>query len=228
MYLPDTRMSGSPLFMDTTPKGGRPPRVGVYIEGGKDIHFHGTRFHNVDVPVLAKNSSNITLTGTSATFDQDYQRPSGEPKPSGGRRSSGWTPAIEPRPSLPVFCPKCNTIFPTRSQFASVTDLNVWENTEQCPNCDYPEARMSEGIFNVTRDAIEIIFAPDTTREMLEAFTLIAKRAVTGEYSKQTAVKEAERLSPKLAKLLKRGFKYGLANYLRVCARLSQQSILHS
>jgi hypothetical protein len=124
-------------------------------------------------------------------------------------------------PAFPALCPKCQTIFPVTLPFihpnAKIDTLILNRNVANCPNCGYEEARISDGVFKVAGDTIEIISAPDITVAMLKAFAEIARRTAAGEINPTEAVAEANAISPKLGFLLGTG----LANGLSVAALLS-------
>jgi ssDNA-binding Zn-finger/Zn-ribbon topoisomerase 1 len=113
---------------------------------------------------------------------------------------TAWT--APPSTALPAYCPNCGTIFPSHFRVRRSPFPNAfWGNKEQCPNCR-SWAEVSERVFRFTNDAIEIISAPDFTREMLRFVEDIAKRAKSGDLSQTDAVEHVNTISPKLGQLL--------------------------
>jgi hypothetical protein len=96
--------------------------------------------------------------------------------------------------------------------------MNLVDNKVNCPVCGFEEAKVANGVFNITNDAIEVISAPDITVEMLKAFAGVAQRVSEGAISAKEAITEAEAIAPKLGALLRRGLEdiNGLANILVV------------
>lgn len=48
--------------------------IGIYIENCKDIKLTGNRFHNIDRPVVAKNTKGLMARGNVATYDENQFR----------------------------------------------------------------------------------------------------------------------------------------------------------
>ena len=105
--------------------------------------------------------------------------------------------------SLPAYCPKCKSIFPFSeigiAEGVSVALSNIGTN---CPVCGFKDARVSDGVYKATKDAIEILSGPDSTRAMAEALKLVVERFASGELSREQAVQQASDLSPKYGTLL--------------------------
>lgn len=120
---------------------------------------------------------------------------------------------------LPVYCPNCKSIFPSRffKLEGEIKHFAVQDVHENCPVCGFRHAKVSEGDFNITNDAIEVISGPDITVAMVKAFAEIARRTAAGEIKPEEAVAEANAISPKLGFLLGNG----LANGLSTVALLS-------
>jgi hypothetical protein len=110
---------------------------------------------------------------------------------------------------FPALCPRCGSIFP--SSIPMVPGRMVLEgNVENCPVCRYPYAAISEGIFRITNEAIQIVSAPDVTRAMLDALHQITKQAVDGLLPKEQAIERAAAVSPPYARLLEQMLGIGL------------------
>jgi len=105
--------------------------------------------------------------------------------------------------ALPAYCPKCHSIFPFRlieiAEGSGVSLTNIGTN---CPVCGFEGARVSDGIYRTTKNAIELLSGPDSTRIMLEALKALTERLAAGEITKDEALREATELSPKYAELI--------------------------
>lgn len=88
--------------------------------------------------------------------------------------------------------------------------VQISGNTVNCPVCGNPQAQISDGVYRATKDAIEVLSGPDSTRAMVEAFKALAERLKSGEISQPEAVKEAETISPRYAALLDTFIRIGL------------------
>ena len=115
--------------------------------------------------------------------------------------------------TLPAYCSNCSSVFPFKGIHVSgpgTVQLSMWNNTVNCPVCGNPKAVISEGIFNVTNETIEIVSAPEITRAMLAALKKISEQAATAEISEEQALKQARAISPRYAGVLEKAFKFGL------------------
>jgi hypothetical protein len=78
-----------------------------------------------------------------------------------------------------------------------------------CPICG-ATAPVSEGIFKSTKDTIELISGPDSTRAMLESLKLLAEKLSAGQIDRAEAIKQAAELSPTYAAAFEIFIKLGL------------------
>ncbi len=105
--------------------------------------------------------------------------------------------------ALPAYCPRCHSIFPFHgialSEGATVGLTTISTN---CPVCGFGDARVNDGVYRTTKNAIEILSGPDSTRIMMEALKALLEQLAAGEITKDTALEEAAELSPKYAALL--------------------------
>jgi|SRR5215213_927371 len=108
--------------------------------------------------------------------------------------------------ALPAYCPKCKSIFPARN-FIDIGP-GSWGKLENilvpCTVCGYADAKISDGIYSATNDAIHILLDPSTSQDMLAALKALAERAQAGKISNEEAEKEAEKISPKYAGLIRK------------------------
>lgn len=112
--------------------------------------------------------------------------------------------------SLPAQCqnPKCKAIFPSGFGMDG-KNISFFGCASQCPVCG-SNAEVVTGTFSVRDGILEIISAPDSSRDMLRAFLSIAEKAKEGTISEQEAVLEAKRINPKYAGILEVAFSRGM------------------
>lgn len=114
--------------------------------------------------------------------------------------------------ALPAYCPRCHSIFPFHGiALAPGVSIGLESNTTNCPVCGFGAARVADGIYRSTEDAIEVLSGPDSTRAMAEALKLVVERLKAGEISKEQALREAETISPRYAALVDRFSRHGFA-----------------
>jgi hypothetical protein len=80
--------------------------------------------------------------------------------------------------------------------------LNLSNIGTNCPVCGFGAARVSNGVYKATQEAVELLSGPDSTRAMLEALKAVAERLKAGEISKDEAIKQAGEISPRYATLV--------------------------
>jgi hypothetical protein len=114
-------------------------------------------------------------------------------------------------PRIPAQCPRCQAIFPTPISISNSSNIELRNNITNCPVCGFSEAKIAEGVFSATRDAIEVISGPDSTRAMVEALKQVAERLKQGKITKEEAVKQAEEISPRYAALVNAFASQGIA-----------------
>lgn len=105
--------------------------------------------------------------------------------------------------ALPAFCPNCKSIFPFRGiGLGEGVTIGLENIATNCPVCGFGNAKVSDGIFRATKDAVELVSGPEITRELLEALHKLTQRLSAGEIDKVEAIREASALSSKYATLL--------------------------
>jgi hypothetical protein len=88
--------------------------------------------------------------------------------------------------------------------------LGVSNIGTNCPVCGFGGAKVSDGVYRATQDAIELISGPDSTHEILEVLKTLAERLSSGEIDRAQAIRQAHDLSPKYAALFETFIKLGL------------------
>jgi len=105
--------------------------------------------------------------------------------------------------ALPAYCPRCHSIFPFHGiEIGEGATLSLTDNETNCPVCGFGGARVNDGVYRATKNAIELLSGPDITRIMMEALKALLERLAAGEITNDTALEEAAKLSPKYAALL--------------------------
>jgi hypothetical protein len=56
-----------------------------------------------------------------------------------------------------------SVFFPSRNYNFGGLYFEAWDNEEPCPECGFERAKLSEGIFDLKKDAVRVLSAPDIT-----------------------------------------------------------------
>lgn len=113
--------------------------------------------------------------------------------------------------AFPAYCPHCKSIFPFKGiALGEGVSIGLENIVTNCPVCGFGEARVSDGVYRATKDAIEVLAGPDNTRAMAEALKTITERLVGGQITHAEAAEKAAELSQKYAALLESCSKLGL------------------
>jgi hypothetical protein len=193
--------------------------TGIKTRGPVDLDASRVTFDNVQRPWDIQGARSTKISGTRITNDPKLRGGS-----DGTRTSSGWHPGLG-GPPLPVFCGNCKTIFPSRNHTFSGQYFELWDNEEPCPGCGFEHAKLSEGIFNLAEDTVEVLSAPDITHAMLAATQFISDKVIAGEIAGEDAVVEYEAVTPKIGEVAKRAWSFGKSAFWTFAAIASIASL---
>jgi hypothetical protein len=72
-----------------------------------------------------------------------------------GKSHVGWMPIGGP--SMPARCSKCSAVFPSANY--KIRDSRFWsrDNEEVCPICGYEHAKVEDGLYDITEQAVRMI-----------------------------------------------------------------------
>lgn len=107
-------------------------------------------------------------------------------------------------PSPIAFCSSCGAIFKARligigSGSKNISFHNVGHS---CPNCG-ANARIADGVFDVTAEAVTIVKAPPLTRAIYESFARLIEEARYKEMEPDDFAKRAGAIHPEFGKAAK-------------------------
>lgn len=170
--------------------------TGVSIKD-TDFDARNISFDNVETPWDIQGGSG-SITGSRITNDPKISLRRGTINKSrvGWRRPNG--------PPLPAFCPKCKAVFPSRNYNIGSSEFWGFDNDETCPNCRYEHAKVADGLFDLSKETVAIIIAPEFSHAMLSQAAQIAASIVSGEISVTSAAEKIGFISPELASLFKK------------------------
>src|ERR1035437_2622121 len=97
---------------------------------------------------------------------------------------------------FPAFCPNCGSIFPSVIPALPGTTI-LEDNSQTCPVCGYPYAHISDGVFKISEEALEIISAPDITRTMLEGASVNHQKCRRRKPFQETSNRKGRLRSPR-------------------------------
>lgn len=112
-------------------------------------------------------------------------------------------------PEIPAQCPQCGCIFASGIEATNSRGLVLSDNKSRCPRCG-TMSPVAEGVFDATTETIRVIAGSRFTREMIDAFQGVVRDAAAGTVSQDEAIRRAEKIDPKLGRLLKQAFGFGL------------------
>lgn len=188
--------------------------VGIEGAPGASVDADNNHFDRVRQPYKLPNAGPSRVAGTRITND---------PKIADGSSRQGWRRA---GPSLPAFCPRCKSVFPSRNYEIRSPRLSVQDNEETCPNCEYEHAKVNDGIFDLTADAVRIITASDFTYATLAALLALAGAVVEERIAPEEAVARYKAISPRLGRIAKAAFGIGGAALTFISAAIAYRSLI--
>lgn len=171
----------------------------VGIEGAEGSHISSSEvsFENVQEPYKVRGTAKVT-----------GNRISSDPKQRQSKNSAfGYQKVIGP--PLPVFCPNCKAIFPSRNYKFGGRFFESWDNEEPCPECRFEHAKLSEGLFDLSKEAVRVLSAPDITFAMLAAIEKVATDVRTGVATPEQAAEKLDQISAPVGDLWRRALAVG-------------------
>ncbi|RVL87590.1 hypothetical protein CN140_01265 [Sinorhizobium meliloti] len=183
-------------------------KVGLSVDTDADIEVGAATFKNVEVPYEVRRVGKAKISNTEIKDDPKVWR-----KRHPGRTISGWRKSPG-GPPLPSYCPKCQTVFASQNYQFSGGYFSLWNNADTCIDCGYEKAQLSEGLFNLTREAIEILRGPDITHEMVKRLAALGDGVLSGKLRPEEAIAAASAIHPKLGAVAKAIFNAGVGAYL--------------
>ena len=178
--------------------------TGIKSDGPVDLDLKNVTFSNVQVPLDIAGAKSVNIRGSRVTDDPKPRR---KIPPTATRNIVGWRRVNGP--PLPVFCSSCKTIFPSRNYIFGGMYFNCWDNEEQCPECGDELAKLSEGVFDLTKATIQILSAPDITYAIILALRDLLNDIETGNIDPEQVVKRANALNPAIGALLTKYLRFG-------------------
>lgn len=176
--------------------------VGIRSDGPVEALIENVQMKNVDRPFVMGAGSSVEVRDTSV---EDHQP---EPSRSWGGTYRKASSIRKPRMPLPIFCPSCKTVSFSRKYNFEGCYFYSFGNTETCPSCGQ-QAELSEGVFNLTGDVLEIVSAPNVTHAMHAALRSILEAIDDGALTPEAAIDEVAKVSPPLAASLKAALAVG-------------------
>ncbi|WP_438752837.1 hypothetical protein [Pararhizobium sp. O133] len=168
--------------------------IGIRSEGATGLIAKDVSFRGVSLPFDIKGEASIS--GTKISSDPKIR------SSSRGRSMIGWT-SIK-GPALPSYCDECGNVFASQNYDLAGPYFNLWRNEDTCIVCGNEHAKLSQGHFDLARDTVRILRAPDITKEMLQRLSEIGAGALFGKLKPETAVALAQKVHPSFGDLLRR------------------------
>ncbi len=166
-------------------------QTGISTEGPVQIEAENVTFDNVRTPWDLSTESSGTVRGSRVKNDPKMKSTVGWRRPKG--------------PPLPAFCPLCKTVFSSRNYVFAGQYWQFWGNEEPCIKCGHEHALLSEGVFDLTRDAVRVLSAPDITHAMLQSLAEALKDAQSDTLTPDQTIRRAESIVPGIGAILVTG-----------------------
>ncbi len=177
---------------------------GTFLQSDVPIHVEasGNTFENVERPFDLAEGSTGEFRDNRILRDPKLGLAHGL---SQGRRdgvSKGWRQLKGP--PLPVFCPNCGHVFPSKNYVFAGTYFYCWGNTEECVNCGYEKAELSKGVFDLSHETVIALRAPEITHDMIRRLSELGELAISGKLVPDKVIKAATEIHPTFGATIKR------------------------
>jgi hypothetical protein len=190
--------------------------------GVKGVHFEDIDIGFTDVGIQARGPVEFTaknvrfkevarpwdIQGGRAEIEGTRITRAAKPK-AVGKSWSGWR---RPNgPPLPAFCPRCKSVFPSKSYNFGSSYVYARDNEEVCPVCESEHAKLSDGLFDLSREAVAVLTAPEMTFAMLSAIKDVADQLSDRRVNEADAVRRLRQVSPTFGAIAGRALQIGTA-----------------
>lgn len=106
-------------------------------------------------------------------------------------------------PGLPVQCPKCESIFSSKNYTIESSIIDIFDAEEECCRCTYEHARVSNGLFRITSDVIEVLHGSDLTYAVVASLIDSSRASIEGRISSKELQRRFAKADPRLGLLAK-------------------------
>ncbi|WP_157182202.1 hypothetical protein [Methylobacterium sp. WSM2598] len=193
----------------------------IRLENSRGVTLRDVRISGFDVGISAHNSeftaNRLAFDNVVRPFDisgDGYARVEGtritnDPKLGTEvtrKTTVGWT---RNGPPLPAQCPNCKAVFPSRNYDIATPRFFSRDNEESCPECKKYGAKVADGLFDLTSDAVKILEAPDITYAMVAALARIAEDVSANRITPQQAVEKLAYVDPRIGSIAKKVVGFG-------------------
>jgi hypothetical protein len=189
--------------------------------GVKNVRFENVKIVGFDTGILAAEGSSFTASGMhfdrvgqpydvrgAAKAEISNTRITNDPKHNHGRPNSP-SHSKKSSPPLPAYCDNCKTIFASKNYKLYGKYFSLLNNEETCPECGSEHAKLSEGIFDLTREFITIILAPDVTHLMINELIIKLNQKLNGEKTENQIQDDIYKFFPSINELIAKFLKIG-------------------
>ncbi|QEN86889.1 hypothetical protein FZC33_11365 [Labrys sp. KNU-23] len=194
----------------TRGKPGGGVSIGIHVEGATNVTIENNIIVGATIPIVVGHGVTGTIKGNVVRDDPKSSMPTTDIDTL--LREVNHSTA----PLLPAFCALCGTLFPTRNYVLAGRYLDIQNNTEPCPSCGDPSAKLSDGIYDLAGQVARILGAPDITVDRLKAIGLIIEDVRQGLISPADVSATIEQHSPELSDL----WKWAIANGVGIVSLL--------
>lgn len=154
--------------------------IGIRADHASELSAKGNLFVGVEQAFDVRG-------GTARVVDNRIHR---------GRSTSSVGYEKPASPPVPVFCPKCKSIF--RSSYYVFASYRVYfkGNKDSCEKCGFEGAHLAEGLLDLSKEIIIALDAPGMTHAMIQALSTKAAEIISNEVPVETGLAEISNISP--------------------------------
>ena len=169
--------------------------IGVRGRNLKNVTFGPMLFENTGQAWSIDHSDKVKIEDSSVTRD-----PKVKDRRLNGASQVGWR-ARAKGPALPSHCPDCDTVFPSANYDLHGRMYFVWNSKDVCLECGSERAYVSEGLFNLINETVEVLKGPEITQRMVRRLRQLSKSVDSGRINPGTAVLMAATIHPELGRI---------------------------
>lgn len=173
-------------------------KVGIKAVGPVHIEAQNVTFDNVETPWDVQGAVRASVQGTRIRNDPKVR--------SVSTNRVGWTPQ---GPALPACCGQCGTVFPSRNYGFRTPRFYGRDNEDTCPICFNEHAKISEGLFDLTGEAVALIAAIAATPDRMVPLQTVSSQVLSGNISPTVGLQKLGEQDQRIAQLADKAAAHG-------------------
>lgn len=195
--------------------------TGIRLGNSHKANLSNIRISGFDTGISADNSNfsaeNISFDNVMQPWDIQGSKATvvgtrikNDPKTRVGHNKShvGWVPQ---GPAIPARCEACGAVFPSKNYGIRSSQFYGRDNEEVCPNpkCGNEHAKVDEGLFEITEDAVKLIVSLRSNPDLFIALNSISDEILRGDITAKNGLAQLGNKAPMLNELIRRADAHG-------------------